>query len=115
MRVPGSFLNRPDPLQAIWAWVCFSGTSGAIYGSFGVTSVTRNATGDYTLTFEQALAATPYTVMGLGRNDDAATVGYPAMKGATLQTTTSCTMTTHNGAGTVADNKVVTLMIQGTV
>jgi len=37
------------------AWVCFVGSSGAINASFNVSSVTRNSTGNYTITFTTAM------------------------------------------------------------
>jgi hypothetical protein len=44
------------------AWCNFNGTSGAINGSFNVSSVTRNGTGDYTLNFTTAMANSTYAV-----------------------------------------------------
>ncbi len=38
------------------AWVNFVGTSGSINTSFNVSSVTRNSTGNYTVTFTNAMA-----------------------------------------------------------
>jgi len=56
--------------NGIAAWVNFKATSAAsIYGSFGVTSVTRNADGNYTLTWSRAFAATPYLVLGTATQD----------------------------------------------
>lgn len=47
------------------AWVNFNGTNGTINGtSFNVSSVTRNGTGDYTITFTTAMANTYYSVGG---------------------------------------------------
>jgi len=42
------------------AWVSFNGTTGAIYGSGNVSSVTRNATGDYTVNFATAMPDVNY-------------------------------------------------------
>ena len=52
------------------AWVNFDGTlTGTITprASFNVTSVTKNATGDYTITFTNALSDTNYSVVGMSR------------------------------------------------
>jgi hypothetical protein len=49
------------------AWVQFNGTSGAspvIRGSFNLSSVTRNGTGDYTLNFTTAMADINYSSVG---------------------------------------------------
>ena len=42
----------PSPVKA---WVSLTGSTGAIRASSGVASVTRNATGDYTVTFTASL------------------------------------------------------------
>ena len=47
------------------AWVLFDGTDTAsISGSFNVSTVTDNGTGDYTINFETALADVGYAVAG---------------------------------------------------
>lgn len=42
------------------AWVRFTGSTGVIVSSSGVSSVTRNSTGDYTVNFSAAFANTNY-------------------------------------------------------
>jgi hypothetical protein len=42
------------------AWVNFAGASGAINGSFNVSSVTRSNTGRYTINFTTAMPNTNY-------------------------------------------------------
>ena len=44
------------------AWVNFAGATGTINGAFNVSSVTRNGTGDYTITFTTAMPNIYYTV-----------------------------------------------------
>lgn len=83
------------------AWVNFDGTSGTIISSYGVTSVTQNGTGDYTVTFTTAFSDANYVILGSARN----TGGIPgAMVGQnynTAQTTTSCRLyCTNDGGGT---------------
>ena len=53
------------------AWVNFNGTTspGTVRTSFNVSSVTRNATGDYTLTFTNALADANYALTGMSGNN----------------------------------------------
>jgi hypothetical protein len=48
------------------AWVNFNGTTspGTIRASFNVSSVTKNATGDYTVNFTNALADANYAIAG---------------------------------------------------
>lgn len=58
------------------AWVNFVGSSGTINGSGGVSSVTRNSTGNYTVTFSFTLPDTTYAVTGgVNRNNGAADAG----------------------------------------
>lgn len=47
------------------AWVKFNG-SGTILGSANVTSITKNATGDYTVNFTTALPDANYSVLQVG-------------------------------------------------
>jgi hypothetical protein len=54
------------------AWVNFNGTSGAspvIRTSFNVSSVTRNGTGDYTVSFTTAMPNANYSYFGNGRRN----------------------------------------------
>ena len=50
------------------AWVNFNGSAGAVSvrGSFNVSSVTENATGDYTINFTTAMSDANYAVTTLG-------------------------------------------------
>jgi hypothetical protein len=56
------------PVYACRAWVNFDGTTspGTIRGSGNVSSVTRNATGVYTVNFSTAMPDTNYSVGGIG-------------------------------------------------
>lgn len=46
------------------AWVNFAGASGAINGSFNVSSVTRTGTGNYTVNFTNAMPDANYVFSG---------------------------------------------------
>lgn len=52
---------------ALKAWVNFSGPTAAIRASYGVSSVTRNGAGDYTINFSTAFADSNYAVAGYAR------------------------------------------------
>ena len=53
-----------DPLYyAARAWVNFNGNTGAIRASSGVSSVVRNSTGRYTITFSPAMPDANYCVL----------------------------------------------------
>ena len=80
------------------AWVTFqSVTSGyTIYGQFNVSSITRNATGDYTVNFTNALPNANYaalaTAIGQTTTDSrgAMPLKGPFNGSPTLKTTTQC-------------------------
>ena len=57
------------------AWVNFNGTTspGTIRSSFNVSSVTKNATGDYTITFTTPMAGANYSVV-VSSNNNAASI-----------------------------------------
>jgi hypothetical protein len=53
------------------AWVNFAGATGTINGSFNVSSVTRNGTGDYSVNFTTAMPNANYAGLGMGRRNSA--------------------------------------------
>jgi hypothetical protein len=53
------------------AWVNFNGSNGSINGSGGVSSVTRNGTGDYTVAYSFTFPSNTYTLWGMGRRNSA--------------------------------------------
>lgn len=55
--VPGLQQRHPSAAKA---WVNFNGSNGAINASYNVTSVTKNATGDYTVNFTTAFSSVNY-------------------------------------------------------
>jgi hypothetical protein len=61
--------SATNPIQgSARAWVNFDGYTGAtttIKGSFNVSSVTYNSTGDYTINFTTAMSNTNYTFAGV--------------------------------------------------
>lgn len=46
------------------AWANFNGTNAVIRGSFNISSITRNSTGNYTVSFTTAMPNTNYAVVG---------------------------------------------------
>jgi len=44
------------------AWVNFVGSSGSVTASYNVSSVTRNATGNYTISFTNAFSDNKYAI-----------------------------------------------------
>jgi hypothetical protein len=68
--------GQPAPVFGVRAWVNFdgSGSVGAqtIRGSGNISSVTKNATGDYTITFTSAMPDANYCIQGMARTPSAA-------------------------------------------
>lgn len=65
--VTAAKLGTTEQKQIAKAWVNFNGTTspGTIRSSYNVSSVTKNATGDYTVNFATALADENYSVSGI--------------------------------------------------
>lgn len=90
------------------AWASFTGTTGAIRGSFNVSSVTRNTTGDYTLNFTSALADANYALVASAMRDLTGSEGMitgPAY--AANYTTTTCRFRTTTDSGAAGDGNIV--------
>lgn len=72
-QVPGVLNAGGDaPLFGCRAWVNFNGTTGGVRASGNVASVTKNGTGDYTVTFTTAMPDANYAV-SITANDDGLT------------------------------------------
>jgi len=94
------------------AWVNFNGTGTvAIRGSFNVSSITDNATSDYTINFTNALADTNYSASGI--------CGYPTITTSDASrsvcprtyATTSLRVMLTIGSGIVADQEFVNVAV----
>lgn len=60
---PVPTVNGTAPLFGARAWGSFVGSSGSIAGSGNVSGVTRNSTGNYTVTFSTAMPDANYAIM----------------------------------------------------
>jgi hypothetical protein len=70
-------LNGTECGQLCRAWINFDGTGTvAIRGSFNVSSITDNGTGNYTVTFANAMANANYTVPAAGSYNATAAVSW---------------------------------------
>ena len=87
------------------AWVNFTGSSGGatVNSSFNVSSVTRNATGDYTINFTTAMPNVYYTVSGQ-TNTTTGTVGAWGYPWTTAPNVNSARLYISNYAYTQLDN-----------
>ena len=65
----GLFLTNNAYLGIAKAWVNYNGTAGTLTNSFNVSSVTKNATGDYTINFTTAMPNATYAATFGARND----------------------------------------------
>lgn len=96
----------------IKAWVHFTGSTATVNKSLNVSSVTRNAAGDYTINFTSALADTNYAVIG-SIGDVASNSGiYSVMvTSATSRTTSLVRIVTTNSSGVPGDFSNVMIMV----
>lgn len=88
------------------AWANWTGTTGTIRGSFNVSSVTRNGTGDYTVNFTTTMADANYSSVGSCSSDSAPSqavmiMDFSGVSNAVVAPTTSAirVSTTVIGAG----------------
>jgi len=90
------------PIFGIRAWVSFNSV-GAIEQSGNVSTVTKNATGDYTVVFDTALPTNSYAVMGSTSEVPFATIVIDN------RTTTQCKIFTVNTSSTLVDKNRITV------
>jgi hypothetical protein len=103
------------------AWVNFNGTGTvAINGSFNVSSITDNGTGDYTVNFTTAMPNANYSALALTTTTTALTAtsvceiyntGTPSITTSSVRITTSYVNTANNR--TPDDKPVVCVAILG--
>ncbi len=88
--------------QPVRAWVTFNGSNGSIIASSGISSVVRQSTGYYTVTFSAAMPDANYVAMGSCTNPSG--TGYFSISmqqsSTAAPTTSSCGIVT--GVGTSA-------------
>jgi len=101
------------------AWGTFQGASGTIDASYNVSSVTRNSTGDYTITYTNAMPNANYAWMGscsqnLSGNPANFCVGYPDNSSLQTYSTTQTRVTVKAGYPSgMADVPRVTFVVFG--
>jgi len=59
-----TLVNQTNPLQICKSWVNFNGSTATIRSSYNVSSITKNATSDYTVNYTTALTDANYSVSG---------------------------------------------------
>jgi hypothetical protein len=85
------------------AWVIFTGSTGAITGSFNVGSITRNGTGDYTVNFTTAMPNATYSAF--------ITVDSLRIPQPTVYTTGSVRMNNYTTGGSLSDSTFVNVAV----
>jgi hypothetical protein len=106
-RHPEVELTGSAPVGACRAWVNFNGSSGAIAGSFNVSSVTKTATGNYTVNLTSAMPDANYSSVG-SAGTPGTSQGFFVNQ--TL-TTTTVPIFTPNSGGTLTDYTVITAAV----
>jgi hypothetical protein len=93
------------PIYACRAWVNFDGTTspGTIRASGNVSSVARNATGDYTVNFTTAMPDENYSTSVDGNRSAAAQTNC-ATRGGGTYSSTAVQISTFTGTGASAAN-----------
>jgi hypothetical protein len=93
------------------AWVNFDGTgTPSIRGSFNVSSITDNGTGDYTVNFTTAMPNANYCVTGFGAFNLTAGAVSMTIRGKAWNTTSVRVQTDYNN-GTFSDFEYVNVGI----
>lgn len=106
-------LAKAGTPQVAKAWVKFDGKTGStatINDSYGISSVVRNGTGDYTITFSTAFANTNYVMVASCKGESS--IGIYASQHLTVApTTTTIRIQTWYGyaAGSQLDSAAINL------
>lgn len=87
-----------------WIWLYDNGSSVAIQNSFNVTSVTRNATCDWTINFTNAMPSASYAVIGSAGLNSTSMRNIALPWNATAPTTTSVRVQVVTADGTLGTN-----------
>ena len=108
----GSLVTQNGMTGIVKAWVYFQGgngnTAGVILGSYNVSSITVNGTGDFTLNFTTAMPDANYAMAGSGKFDSggatSSSVAVNIARTTNVQLTTSCRICTFSTSGTSYTN-----------
>tara|TARA_R100000030_G_scaffold73875_1_gene57120 strand:+ start:422 stop:823 length:402 start_codon:yes stop_codon:yes gene_type:complete len=102
------------------AWVNFNGrNTPSIREDYNVSSITDLGTGNYRVTFSNAMANANYTIagsaceLGGGGNNDAFFGAGRSTNYSDLHTTTSCTVTVCSASGSNSDRDFISAIIFG--
>ena len=92
------------------AWINYNGTGASIRGSGNITSVTKNATGDYTFNFATAMPDVNYSAFAFGGSQVGASSRiYMEQHDSVLRSTTQIRIYSLNGAFAPTDSLVMSV------
>jgi hypothetical protein len=105
--------NHPGVAKA---WACFNGGSGSVLSSYGVTSVTRNSAGLYTVVLSRTMASGNYAIIALGSQATGSAIVVQVSRGTTPTSTgfQLQSFTTGNAANNI-DSDLVYFSVFGTL
>lgn len=104
------------PIYGVRAWCRFNGTltgTNAPVAGGNVTSVTRNAAGDYTINFTTQLPSANYALMGMSRSDNTSYLTCPRIKFGSTPSTSSVSVETGSYNTVNADQSLITVCVIG--
>jgi hypothetical protein len=112
MAVLGANGVTDGPFITSRAWVNFDGTTNAIRSNYNVSSVTRPATGKFTITFTTAIGNANYVVAGVtdrGASAQGSTLGIEpgTLASASFQVTTTRMAASSSALHDAVSNGVV--------
>ena len=81
------------------AWANFSGSTPTIRASGGVTSITKNGTGSYTLNFSFTMPDANYSVVAVCNDNPGVNPGFSSVQGAGTTTASPNIVTAYNSSG----------------
>jgi len=95
-------INLIKIINVIDAWVIYNGVADSMTNESGITSVTKNNTGDYTFVYDKSFSDTGYVISISVSNQGATGAAVGRVKNNGI-TTSSCTIEVVNLAGNAVD------------
>ena len=96
------------------AWINFNGVASTITNSFNISSITKNGTGDFTITFTTAMANANYSWSGMATDTGGYNFNFPsvgARQTSNMTTTTLRIGTSYQQSSSAVDFTVVMVQI----
>jgi hypothetical protein len=110
--ITGTLTATGGVANSIKAWVNFNGTGTvAIRGSFNVTSITDNGTGDYTINFTNAMTDANYSIAGTASRNTIGNYASFFSPYSSAPTTTALRIQAVNFAGGLEDSLYTSVSI----